>query len=715
MSGIGTTVQVVATRTNDDTQPTLMLRTMKGPRYFFGRFGEGFQRIKHQYRVRNGQLSAIFYTGMTTWEQLGGMPGFLLTLADQGNKKIEIYSGAPKFRQAIDSWGHFVYHENIDATICGQGNVFQDETLIVEPVETACEPCAESGSGSSTSYIVQMLPVRGKFLVKKAIELGVPKGAMFGQLTSGKTVVTPEGRTVTPDEVMEAPRTPTRMVVIDCPTPAHIASVRATNWYRGIRRKRKSGDDTPVDNEIRIVYHMLGADVDPFGNYSSVFDLFPASAQHYILHPKYSRDLPMLTSLADLTDKLRPVLPSSFGESFSAASQVTVAENTLKDGVQFAKFFDTISIDHDIQRVEDNEGGNNTADVRAMLDKRAEELESKTMNNNTTPLAALRTDIDEPVVITLGTGSAQPSKYRNVVSTLVRVPAADTTTHNHKTASVLLDSGEGTLGSLRRFFGDDKCTQLLQELELLYISHLHADHHLGCLSVIQEWMRVNPTDRQLVVAAPLNMRLFLRDWAAVDSAGGLDLARISFYDLEDSLVGRGFRTSSPDDRQPVSPLSANVQRIVSCTAIHCDQAYSSAIELRTRGGNATFKVAYSGDTRPNPFFATQVGAGAGLLVHEATHEDDLAAEARAKRHSTISEALDVAAKMRASHVVLTHFSQRYPKFPQLSDTTDYSRTALAFDGMALCLSEIASQHTKFPALGQVMNSLAADDADSDSG
>lgn len=43
---------------------------------------------------------------------------------------------------------------------------------------------------------------------------------------------------------------------------------------------------------------------------------------------------------------------------------------------------------------------------------------------------------------------------------------------------------------------------------------------------------------------------------------------------------------------------------------------------------------------------------------QATFDDDKAAMAVRKKHSTVGEALQVAHRMQAQHVVLTHFSQR---------------------------------------------------------
>ena len=49
---------------------------------------------------------------------------------------------------------------------------------------------------TAISYICQLAPLPGKFFPKKAIELGVPKGPLFGELQSGKTVTLQDGRQV---------------------------------------------------------------------------------------------------------------------------------------------------------------------------------------------------------------------------------------------------------------------------------------------------------------------------------------------------------------------------------------------------------------------------------------------------------------------------------------------------------------------------------------
>ena len=104
---------------------------------------------------------------------------------------------------------------------------------------------------------------------------------------------------------------------------------------------------------------------------------------------------------------------------------------------------------------------------------------------------------------------------------------------------------------------------------------------------------------------------------------------------------------------------------------------------------------YSGDTQPSEALI-RAGAGATLLIHEATFEPALESEARRKRHSTSVEAIDVAQRMGAYRTILTHFSQRYPKFPEGIDVDSSleemqlgrgvgSSVAVAFDGMCVPL------------------------------
>ena len=97
--------------------------------------------------------------------------------------------------------------------------------------------------------------------------------------------------------------------------------------------------------------------------------------------------------------------------------------------------------------------------------------------------------------------------------------------------------------------------------------------------------------------------------------------------------------------------------LASAAVSHCNGAQAVALTFPTG-----FKVSYSGDCRPSKWF-TEIGKGSTVLIHEATFEDELRGDAKAKKHSTVSEAIGVGIAMGARRVILTHFSQRYQKIP----------------------------------------------------
>lgn len=47
-----------------------------------------------------------------------------------------------------------------------------------------------------------------------------------------------------------------------------------------------------------------------------------------------------------------------------------------------------------------------------------------------------------------------------------------------------MDVGEGTLGQIIRFYGNE-ADNVIRRLKAVYVSHLHADHHIGKSSTIE--------------------------------------------------------------------------------------------------------------------------------------------------------------------------------------------------------------------------------------
>jgi ribonuclease Z len=74
-------------------------------------------------------------------------------------------------------------------------------------------------------------------------------------------------------------------------------------------------------------------------------------------------------------------------------------------------------------------------------------------------------------------------------------------------------------------------------------------------------------------------------------------------------------------------------------------------------------------------------------------------EAVLKRHSTVGEAIDIAVAMKARSLILTHFSQRYPKIPRIDLEGKYEiPIVIAFDFMRLGKDSMLLASKLTPAL-----------------
>ena len=219
-----------------------------------------------------------------------------------------------------------------------------------------------------------------------------------------------------------------------------------------------------------------------------------------------------------------------------------------------------------------------------------------------------------PVVTFLGTGSSVPSKYRCVSSILVET---------EKDNFILLDCGEGTLLQIHRQFGRQMALSILRNLNAIYVSHLHADHHMGLISLVQEQCRafgfIGEPVKKLYILAPNRISAYLSLYHNKFEPVLTHLMQISNEHLLTFTP-----PSHPDQKtQTLYPSVLNevcealgLQSIKTCRAVHCPSSFS--VSLVTKAG---FKLVYTGDTRPNDALV-ELGMDDNqppdLLIHEAT-------------------------------------------------------------------------------------------------
>ena len=233
----------------------------------------------------------------------------------------------------------------------------------------------------------------------------------------------------------------------------------------------------------------------------------------------------------------------------------------------------------------------------------------------------------------MGTGSALPSKYRNVSATLVKVPSA---------GSILLDTGENTLGQLRRLYDPTGLKAALGDLKGLYIS-LHADYQLGFAAVLKAWYNevyplANSEANQLMnVVASWKLLVWLREYADVEKFG---FSKIRFISCKDILRKNLTKPNHLTAHLPEVHDSLSLASIQTSRSVHSLSSFTTSWTWGTG-----FKIAYSGDTRTTKDFV-EIRQKSTVLLPKATFNDELLPEAIAKKYSTTSEASNAGKEVR---------------------------------------------------------------------
>ncbi|CAK7913395.1 ribonuclease Z [[Candida] anglica] len=737
-------ITTITHKTSDTAHPLVMLTNREGSRYFFGKIPEGSQRVLNENRLRLGKLKSIFFTGTTShWSELGGLPGLFLTISDSTKKSIDVFSGSSLLSYVVSTWRYFVFRKGValkvneidGSEILGDSNIrvkpilartssslksspapegikkiislmFPMDTSQVnsedpnsyksDPSETEIHthvklPIPSTIGEPSTNYLVSFVPTRGKFDPQRAKELGITPGKDFRTLSEGKSVINSAGVEVHSHEVLGKSKHFPNLLFIDIPNKHYLKET-----IEKIQIEVANSSQPTL-----LVYHFLPDDVDFESNeYIQFLQSFPKECKHVVSHSKIASDTLVFKTSAINLLKLKALQKECFNlpyrEDFGARTtemDVTPLQSLQKYDIEADN---KLTLDNSLVI---NETWSELYDQCVAPLNLEGVSKEQVIDPTPIPLETRQPTLKDSVqVVTLGTGSALPSMHRNVISTLVRIPYKDER-NQLSFRSILMDGGENSLGTMCRNFGyDDQLVKVFQELGLIYLSHLHADHHLGLVSVIKKWFEINiDPSKKLYLVTPWQYDRFLSEWLKLEADSGVDMNRLVYVSCEDFLAKESpipeYQQCSLDefeskfdvgdihstisrapmrarDLDSISAMYAdlNIKSIATCRAIHCYWAYSVSISTML-SKDETFTVSYSGDTRPNARFA-EVGYNSDLLIHESSLAEDLIEEALAKKHSTMIEAVTVSKLMNCPKIILTHFSTRFSNKADLSVSPD---------------------------------------------
>ncbi|EGC37574.1 hypothetical protein DICPUDRAFT_94050 [Dictyostelium purpureum] len=675
---------------NGDT-PTTSYLFSDSDRYFFD-CGEGFQRfIKGRPNITLGKVKSIFITTLS-WDCIGGIIGLFLTLLEY-NVKIRVY-GPKGLHKLLTASRDFQFGLNIEVYEINTHlvQVLRDELFIFHtlPIYKNQEQLEKSTVDESSQpemvyygkkpnfnqkkesyenspivcYIAQTKDFKGKFLPDRAVALGVPKGRAFKDLQDGNSVANKDGVMISPDQVMEPSVKGSKVAVIRCPSEEYfnglfshqhlfvdilvinhivpysvLKNQRYIEFMEGISRQNNNKVKHVIVNNDNCERSpgCLSSDLQISKLCKFIPNLFPNTADERIVKP-----IEFLSSNQTLNNN--NVLPCK------DATHIQLGPPQFAGNYEFLPMFNSSSVAAAASSVnEENDFVDNGKSMEDFINtEKGQEFKTQ-LDKQILQLESNPNKCCHPKILFTGTGSAIPSKYRNVTGNFITLKDGK---------NLLLDAGESTFGQLYRFFGPNKLKKELINLRMIWLSHLHADHHLGIPNLIEKREQfakeLGVEIQPIYIIGPEPLIKWVTELSSI---------------LPMKFVGIAIGKDCPDLYKVSKELDIKTFSMV--PVIHCNQAFGCVIEW-----NDGFKMSYSGDTRPCKFLS-EMGKGSSVLIHEATFEDEKQNDAVSKRHSTVGEALQVSRDMNCSFSLLTHFSQRYPNLKM--GTYQDSNYGLAID------------------------------------
>jgi ribonuclease Z len=269
-------------------------------------------------------------------------------------------------------------------------------------------------------------------------------------------------------------------------------------------------------------------------------------------------------------------------------------------------------------------------------------------------------------LVFLGTSSATPTPERGL-SSIALVRGSEL---------LLFDAGEGMQ---RNFI---KAGLGMNRKMKVFISHIHADHCVGLLGLLQT-MSLQGRERSVDVYGEPRVQEFLRENMRIINFG-LTFEVIIHVIENEGVIARedDYEVSCCNANHSVPSFAFTLQERDRPGKFDIEEAKKLGIpegELygRLQHGQDVYldgklvrsnqivgpsrkarKIGISGDTRPTDKLV-EFFRGCDVLVFESTYSEDKREKAIENWHSTAAEAATIAKRAAAKRLFLTHFSARY--------------------------------------------------------
>ncbi|VDL77607.1 unnamed protein product, partial [Nippostrongylus brasiliensis] len=580
---------------------------------------EGSSRFLPQLRMKAVNVNDIFIT-RSTWDNIAGISSILLS--KEANCLPTRLHGAMNVKHFLECIRPF---QDSDYGSTKYPSQVEERPYSMEYYEDA----AVRAGSLNVAYFIELKSPPRRIDPLKLIAHKVPKGPLIGKLKNGEDVVLADGRKIQPNDVFSD----------DAP------------------KKYLNGS-----SHIDYVVHLSDPSIIELPVYAKFVAALGEKCHHVVANSSCPT-IPGIESIYRNQRLLNRICPDLFPQLHPCGWTGLISQGdelAVKDGVYVKAA--------PLQRFWMRMGGSGeeplladlrdsppefTPTAKQLIENLQKEYSFCSLANVEIPDAEKSretlTPCEHPKVSFLGTSSAVPSKYRNVSSYLLQASP---------TSAILVDVGEGTHGQLRVLFGEEGCAELLCNLHAIFVTHAHQDHMNGLYTIIER--RKEAMDASGTVYTPLvlvcnrNVLKPLKTYSMcfADLESLVEIVDISRHPVTPPMSPG----PPPKKRRLPSPVLSACRNVV--------EQMPRPLFDETLWNIQEIKAVQVHHTRMANGFIFGVN-GKRLVFSGDTKPCDLLADALKKKHSTMGQAVEIGRKMHAKHVILTHFSARYPKVPEL--------------------------------------------------
>ena len=665
-----------------------------GKTYFFN-CGEGWGRMAAT--LHDFSREQIMFFTQASWETVGGGSGFYYHQKNRFHDSEELYVQSYCGPQKVDFFLRYIQAFTGKNTWSKIGlfepekpGLYKDQNLSMLVIEL--KPQDTVNWHSVVAYSCKLADVSGKFLVEKAMELGIKPGPIYNVLQQGKSIITEEGVLVHPSQVMASENKGPTFLVVDCPTESFIDAVTSNKylqpeWF------------CELGQNVNLIVHITPLHILQQEAYCKWMSSFGCDTKHLLLHASicpgevgYRTAITFSLPFHLMNPNVYhfPIFPNdnvinkkdlNISKYINEDSQI-IGQMFLKyhlkptsKGIDYSNCLTPVS-DHvkqvfnAIKKQKMLANGilrhRNLLSINGSLD----EQEILPMLGNTDILVPIKED--DALVTILGSSSAQSTACRNVSGILIQTSSD---------GNILLDCGEGTLQQLYRCFGHGFAKDILRKLNLIFISHMHTDHHMGVIGILNEVKKLTMNDefRAVKIISSNQYPPGLNKYSSL-----CENVQFEFINAKNLLN---------------MPYHCNDITFETMYADHIPKSFGIVVRQKNK-----WSIVYSGDTTPSKH-VIKAGRNATLLIHEGTYENLMAEEAVKNKHSTYADAVRMGRAMNAGFTIVTHFSTRNRWYPFLEEYWTSLATP-AVDLMSIRMSDLHNQQLDSASCRNVFHCMA---------